>query len=38
MTPDQARDAARVLLDARRDHRRIDALPEACRPRTVDEG
>lgn len=38
MTPEQARDAARALLEARRDHRTIDAIPEGCRPRTVDEG
>lgn len=38
MTPEQARDAARVLLDARRDAVTIDAIPEACRPRNVDEG
>lgn len=38
MTPEQATEAARVLLDARRDHRLIDALPEDVRPRTVDEG
>ena len=38
MTPDQANEAARVLLDARREHRTLDALPEACRPKTVDEG
>ena len=38
MTPEQAAQAARVLLDARREGRTIDAIPEACRPRTVDEG
>jgi 2-keto-4-pentenoate hydratase len=38
MTPERAFEAARVLLDARRDHRTIDAIPEACRPATVDEG
>ena len=38
MTPDQASQAARILLDARRDRRTIGALPEACRPATVDEG
>lgn len=38
MTPEQANAAARVLLDARRDHRLIDAIPDECRPRTVDEG
>ncbi|MFT3774341.1 MAG: hypothetical protein QM820_53960 [Minicystis sp.] len=38
MTPDQVNEAARVLLDARRENKTIDAIPEACRPRTVDEG
>jgi 2-keto-4-pentenoate hydratase len=38
MTPDQAREAARVLLEARDKHVTIDAIPEAVRPRTVDEG
>jgi 2-keto-4-pentenoate hydratase len=38
MTPELAREAARALLDARREHRTIEALPEACRPRTVEEG
>jgi 2-keto-4-pentenoate hydratase len=38
MSPDQAREAARLLHEARRAHRTIDALPEPCRPRTVDEG
>ncbi len=38
MSPEQASEAARVLLDARRDHRTIDAIPEGCRPGTVEEG
>ncbi|APR84476.1 2-keto-4-pentenoate hydratase [Minicystis rosea] len=38
MTPDQIQEAVRILLGARRDHRTIEALPEACRPRTVEEG
>jgi len=38
MTPEQASEAARVLLEARRANRTIDALPEACRPRTIEEG
>jgi len=38
MTPDQAREAALVLQEARRARRTIDALPDACRPRTVEEG
>jgi 2-keto-4-pentenoate hydratase len=38
MTPAQASQAARVLLDARRDRSTIAALPEECRPTTVDEG
>jgi 2-keto-4-pentenoate hydratase len=38
VTPDQAAEAARILHDARRTGATIDALPEGCRPRTVDEG
>lgn len=38
MSPERASEAARILLDARRENRTIDALPEACRPATVDEG
>lgn len=38
MTPEQANEAARVLWEARREHATIDAIPEACRPRTVDDG
>jgi 2-keto-4-pentenoate hydratase len=38
MTPETAREAARILLSARGDHRTIDALPEACRPRTIEDG
>jgi 2-keto-4-pentenoate hydratase len=38
VTPDQASEAAGVLLAARRDNRTVDAIPEGCRPRTVDEG
>jgi 2-keto-4-pentenoate hydratase len=38
MTPETAKEAARVLLSARGDHRMIDALPESCRPRDVEEG
>jgi len=38
MTPDLAQEAARALLDARRAHSRIDAIPERCRPRDVEEG
>lgn len=30
--------AAKILRDARVDHHRIDALPEACRPQTIDDG
>lgn len=38
MTPEQAGEAARVLHEARREHRTVEAIPEACRPRTVEEG
>jgi 2-keto-4-pentenoate hydratase len=38
MTPERASEAARILFDARRDQRTIEALPESCRPRTLDEG
>jgi 2-keto-4-pentenoate hydratase len=38
VTPADAILAARVLHDARREGRTIDAIPEAFRPRTVDEG
>lgn len=38
MRPELASEAARVLLDARRDRRTLAALPEACRPSTVDDG
>ena len=38
MTPEQAHEAARALIEARAKHVTIDAIPEACRPRTVDEG
>ena len=38
MTPEQAREAARALLQARDEHVTIEAIPEAVRPRTVDEG
>lgn len=38
MTPALVDEAARLLLAARREARTIEALPEACRPRDVDEG
>lgn len=38
LTPAQAREAARVLLEARSAGQTIDAIPESCRPRSVDEG
>jgi 2-keto-4-pentenoate hydratase len=38
VTPAQVDEAARALLDARLGHRTLDAIPERCRPRTVDEG
>jgi 2-keto-4-pentenoate hydratase len=37
MTDDRARGAADLLLQARRSGKRIAALPEACRPRSVAE-
>lgn len=38
MTPDAARAAAQILLSARGDHRRLDDLPEDCRPASIDDG
>jgi 2-keto-4-pentenoate hydratase len=38
MTPERAIEAARVLLDARREKRTIPAIPEDFRPKTLDEG
>lgn len=38
MSPDHAQEAARALLDARAQHKTIDAIPERCRPRDVEEG
>jgi 2-keto-4-pentenoate hydratase len=38
MTPERIREAAELLMAARREGRTIDGLPEACRPATVDEG
>jgi 2-keto-4-pentenoate hydratase len=38
VTPDQAAAAARILHEARRAGTTIDALPDDCRPRTLDEG
>ncbi len=38
MTPELALDAARLLHAARLTRQTIDALPDPCRPRTVDEG
>jgi 2-keto-4-pentenoate hydratase len=38
VSPEAAREAARVLFEARRAGTTIDAIPEAWRPRTVDEG
>jgi len=37
MTPDAIDQAARLLADTRRDGRRLDALPESCRPATIDD-
>jgi 2-keto-4-pentenoate hydratase len=36
--PRRAREAADVLWSAWRERRRLEALPEACRPRTLDDG
>lgn len=36
--PSRAEEAARLLLEARRERRTLEALPESCRPRTVEEG
>jgi 2-keto-4-pentenoate hydratase len=38
MQPGKAAQAAEILWSAWRDGRRLAALPEACRPRSVDEG
>lgn len=38
MNTETAKQAAEILSAAWRDKRTIDALPEACRPATVDEG
>src|SRR5580700_5805239 len=38
MTPEAIREAAGLLLAARREGVTIEGLPEACRPATVDEG
>ena len=37
MTPDAIADAAKVLTRSPREPRLLDALPEACRPVTLDE-
>ena len=38
MTTPAAEQAAKVLVDARRGHRTLQELPEACRPRSPEEG
>ena len=38
MDAERITQAARLLLQARGDHRQIDGLPEECRPETLDEG
>jgi 2-keto-4-pentenoate hydratase len=38
VTPEEIAAAAHVLHEARRAGTTIDALPDACRPRTLDEG
>jgi len=38
VTPEQIQEAARLLLQARGDHRQIPAIPESCRPATVEDG
>lgn len=37
MTPAQAAEAARVLVEARRSHGRLKALPDAIKPASLDE-
>src|SRR2546426_12323308 len=37
MTPDAIDQAAGLLADARRNGQRLDALPESCRPATLDD-
>ena len=37
MTPDAIDHAAGLLADARRNGQRLDALPESCRPATLDD-
>jgi 2-keto-4-pentenoate hydratase len=37
MTPDAIDQAAALLADARRNGQRLDALPESCRPATLDD-
>ena len=37
MTPGAIEDAARLLSEARRSGRLLDALPESCRPVTIDD-
>jgi 2-keto-4-pentenoate hydratase len=38
VSPEAARSAAELLLQARGDHRKLDRLPEDCTPTTVAEG
>jgi 2-keto-4-pentenoate hydratase len=38
MDQDTIEQAAKILKDARANHCRIDALPEGCRPQTIDDG
>ena len=38
MTPEKTREAARFLLSARGDHRLVEAIPESCRPKDIEEG
>lgn len=38
MTPTAIAEAARLIVDARRQHRQLAALPESCRPTTAEDG
>lgn len=38
LSADAVEQAARLLLAARGDHRRLDGLPESCRPATIADG
>ena len=38
MTPEAAEQAAEIFLQCREQGNKIDTLPEACRPTTINEG